>query len=134
MAHPTRLSPDSSGLGSLITALAQKMKPAIYQLRYGVSPTEKHQMLVNKSIPGMPEPSVNQEENPEAVRYMSNALGAAKWGRGPAELFNAYRLAADRNLPVYDAGVRGRDSGLTRVKVIELVQALSRQGMKKAVE
>ena len=128
MPHPTRLSPDSGGMMSLITALAEKVKPAMFQLRYGVSPTEKHQMLVNKSIPGMPEPFKGDAENPEAVRYISNALGATKWGRGPAELLNSFRLGMDQNLPAYEAGVRGRDAGLTRDKVKELVRALGQSG------
>jgi hypothetical protein len=82
------------------------------QIRYGVSPTEKYQMLVNQAAPGMPKPFMpTGEENPEAVRYLSNYLGAQKWGEKPATMFNQIRYLLDNNPEVFSAGLRGAQAG-----------------------
>ena len=82
------------------------------QIRYGVSPTEKYKMLVDQSVPGMPEPfTPTGEENPEATRYLSNYLGAQQWGEKPATIFNQIRYLIDNNPNVFAAGLKGAKAG-----------------------
>jgi len=78
------------------------------RVRYGVGPTEKYQMMMDQTVPGQPKPFLpSGDENPEAVRYLSNYLGAKQWGQGPTSLFNTVRYLIDDNTPAYAAGVKG---------------------------
>jgi hypothetical protein len=101
-------------LKALILALAEKVNPVSHQIRYGVSPEEKHTILTNKAVPGMPDPFLpSGEVDPAASRYVANALGTAKWGEAPSELLNSFRLIADKNVGAYEKGLEGQMAGKT---------------------
>lgn len=78
------------------------------RVRYGVGPTDKYKLMMSGAVPGQPKPFMpTGEENPEAVRYLSNYLGAQQWGEGPTNLFNQIRYLIDDDAKVFGAGVRG---------------------------
>lgn len=78
------------------------------RVRYGVGPTDKYKMMMDQSVPGQPKAFLpSGDENPEAVRYLSNYLGAQQWGQGPTNLVNTMRYLMDNDTPTYAAGVKG---------------------------
>jgi hypothetical protein len=76
--------------------------------RYGVSPTDKYKLMMSGAVPGQPRAFLpSGDENPEAVRYLSNYLGAQQWGEGPTNLLNQIRYLIDDDSKVFGAGVKG---------------------------
>lgn len=76
--------------------------------RYGMGPNEKYKMMMDQIVPGQPKPFLpSGDENPEAVRFLSNYLGTKQWGETPSSLFNTVRYLIDNNTPAYAAGVQG---------------------------
>lgn len=60
------------------------------RVRYGMGPKEKDELVYGRKLPGAP----SYVEDPAAAeRYASSYLGAKKWGRIPAEIFNALAFA-----------------------------------------
>jgi len=93
------------------------------QIRYGVTPEEKYKMLVNQQAPGMPQPfGAGGDPNPEAERYLSNYLGAQKWGEGPATLFNQVRYLIDNNPEAFSAGLRGAKAGTSPLEQVMMAR------------
>lgn len=81
-------------------------------IRYGVSPEEKYKMLVEKQVPGMPEPFTPRgEENPQATRFLSNYLGTKQWGELPSKAFNTGRYLLDDEPDLYAQGIKGQEAG-----------------------
>ena len=86
---------------------------ATTKLRYGVSPEEKQGMMYSRSLPGAPS---YLEDPEEAERYASTYLGAKKWGKLPAEVFNSIALSDIFEQPVRAArrkmvGAMGAEAG-----------------------
>lgn len=78
------------------------------RIRYGVSPTDKYKLMMSGTVPGQPKPFLpTGEENPDAVRYLSNYLGTKQWGAAPTTLFNQFRYLVDANDPAFAAGLQG---------------------------
>lgn len=60
------------------------------RIRYGMGPQEKDALVYGRQLPGAP----SYKADPAAAeRYASSFLGAKKWGRLPAEIFNALAFA-----------------------------------------
>lgn len=70
--------------------LKEMVTGATTKLWYGVSPEEKQGMMYSRSLPGAPSYLDDPEES---ERYASTYLGAKKWGRLPAEVFNSIALS-----------------------------------------
>jgi hypothetical protein len=78
-----RLKEMLAGAGDTATDIASRV-------RYGVSPQDKMGMTLSRALPGAP----SYLEDPAAAeRYSSTYLGAKKWGKLPAEFFNALALS-----------------------------------------
>jgi len=83
------------------------------QIRYGVTPTEKYKMMMSGTVPGQPKPFLpTGDENPEAVRYLSNYLGTKQWGSGPTKAFNDIRFMIDKDQTVHNQGLAGMMAAL----------------------
>ena len=96
------------------------------RVRYGVGPDDKYKMMAQGSTPGQPKPFLpSGDTNPEAERYLSNYLGAQKWGEGPTQLFNQFRYLVDDNAPVFNAGVQGAKAAPKGAQLQSLMAALA---------
>lgn len=86
------------------------------RIRYGVGPNEKYQMMMNGAVPGQPKPFLpTGDENPEAVRYLSNYLGTKQWGALPTQAFNDIRYLLDKDQTVHNQGLAGMMAALSGV-------------------
>lgn len=96
------------------------------RLRYGVSDAEKYKLMAAKTVPGQPEPFLpTGEENPEAVRYLSNYLGAQQWGEAPTNVMNQIRYLIDDDAKVFGAGVKGAKQGRNGKPLQALMASMS---------
>lgn len=101
-----------------LEALLDQVNSVGSNIRYGVDPAEKYKMLVSQSVPGMPKPFIGGDVNPEAERYLSNFLGAQKWGAGPPDLFNKIRYLIDNNPEAFAAGLKGAEAGASPLETM----------------
>lgn len=106
----------SGFLDSLKEALGGAAEGALdvtSRIRYGMPMSDKDELVYGRKLPGAP----SYSEGPEAAeRYASSYLGAKKWGRLPAEIFNAIAFAdftKPRQLSdaVKGEGARGAEMG-----------------------
>lgn len=78
--------------------------------RYGMGTADKYKLMASGAVPGQPKPFLpTGEENPEAVRYLSNYLGTQQWG-APASVFNQIRYLIDDDAKAFGAGVKGQQA------------------------
>lgn len=78
------------------------------RIRYGMSDTDKYKLMASQTVPGQPKPFLpTGDENPEAVRYLSNYLGTQQWGQGPTTLINQLRYLIDNDATTFGAGIKG---------------------------
>lgn len=95
------------------------------KIRYGMSPTEKYKLMMSGDVPGQPKPFLQGgDENPEAVRYLSNYLGTQQWG-APASLFNTIRYLADNDPTLYGAGIKGQKAAAAGPDLRTLMASLN---------
>lgn len=101
------------------------------QIRYGVKPAEKHKLMMSGAVPGQPAPFLpGGEENPEAVRYLSNYLGTQQWG-APASVFNQIRYIIDNDPETFAAGVKGQKAARGGAPLQQLMASLASAGVRR---
>jgi len=71
-------------------SLLDTIHDAAARVRYGRTQDEMFRALAAGQVPGAP--PLNSADTSEAERFASSFSGARKWGRGPADLFNAIAL------------------------------------------
>jgi hypothetical protein len=89
------------------------------RIRYGVGANDKYKMMMDQTVPGQPQAFLpSGDENPAAVRYLSNYLGAKQWGESPTTLVNQLRYLIDNDATTFGAGIKGARAGADPLKSV----------------
>lgn len=111
--------------------LLEMMNELGSRIRYGVSPTDKYKLMMSGAVPGQPQPFLpGGDENPEAVRYLSNYLGTQQWG-APASVFNQIRYLIDNDPNAFKAGIQGQRAAQTGAPLQQLMASLASSGTRR---